>query len=78
MGIESMIIEGLYLMMTGMGFVLFFLTILVLLLYIMEKVVGVEQAEASVPDQSHDSRSNQTLTAVISAAIHQHRQSNRQ
>ena len=72
MAVESMITEGLYLMMVGMGFVVSFLTILVLLLNLMEKIIGqevVEVAPSSTP-QTDKSR----LMAVISAAVHQHRQ----
>ena len=71
MSVESMLSDGLYLMMIGMGFVVCFLTILVLLLNLLEKVIPHEEVEAvSVPAIKPD---NNSLTAVISAAIHEHR-----
>jgi len=72
MSIESMVTEGLYLMIVGMGFVVVFLTILVQILNLMEKLVDHDE----IPEvQSSDEKLNQsTLTAVISAAIHKHRQ----
>ena len=71
MSIETLIIEGLYLMLVGMGFVISFLTILVMILGIVEKVIPAETtAETTVSDTK---LGNNTLFAVISAAIHQHR-----
>ncbi|MFT5520075.1 MAG: Na+-transporting methylmalonyl-CoA/oxaloacetate decarboxylase gamma subunit [Enterobacterales bacterium] len=64
MNIESMIFEGLYLMMIGMGFVISFLTLLVVILTLLEKFV-VNQNDSSIKTS--------TLTAVITAAIQQHR-----
>ena len=72
MSVESLIIEGLYLMLVGMGFVISFLTILVLILNLMEKIVGHDVIETSA-DQSKQI-GDSTLMAVISAAIHRHRQ----
>jgi len=43
MAVESMISQGLYLMLVGMGFVVCFLTILVMLLNLMERIVDHEE-----------------------------------
>jgi len=72
MAVESMISQGLYLMLVGMGFVVCFLTILVMLLNLMERIVDHE--EVAVISGSGKQANNTTLTAVITAAIHQHRQ----
>lgn len=72
MAVESMITEGLYLMLVGMGFVISFLTILVLLLSLMEKIIGQEVVEVAA--NSANQTDNSQLLAVISAAVHQHRQ----
>ena len=72
MSIESMINEGLYLMIVGMGFVVIFLTLLVQILNLMERFIDhdeVPEIKATV-----QATGNATLTAVISAAIHKHRQ----
>jgi len=75
MAVDSMITEGLYLMMVGMGFVVCFLTILVLLLNLMEKLIGQEDIEvATAVTGSTQQMDNSRLMAVISAAVHQHRQ----
>jgi len=71
MNVESLISEGLYLMLIGMGFVICFLTILVFLLYAMEKLVDHE--EIVEVKTATNTTNNGTLTAVISAAIYQHR-----
>ena len=76
MTVESMLTEGIYLMFIGMGFVVTFLTILVLILTQMEKFVDHE-ADAALANtdnqQNNHQTSNSTLKAVISAAVHQHR-----
>ncbi|MCP4411252.1 MAG: hypothetical protein GY808_01575 [Gammaproteobacteria bacterium] len=72
MSIEFMINEGLYLMIVGMGFVVIFLTLLVQILNLMERFI--DNDEASVIQSGVSSTGNATLTAVISAAIHKHRQ----
>ncbi len=72
MSIESMVNEGLYLMIIGMGFVVIFLTLLVQILNLMERFIDhdeVPEVKAKVSPTG-----NATLTAVISAAIHKHRQ----
>ena len=71
MSVESMLTEGLYLMFTGMGFVIAFLTLLVLILNQMEKFVDHEQRPLANSDVQPD---NSKLKAVISAAVHKHRQ----
>ncbi len=72
MTVESMITEGLYLMLVGMGFVVIFLTLLVQILNFTERYIDHEQT----PEQhsADEGLNNNTLTAVISAAIHKHRQ----
>ncbi len=76
MAVDSMITEGLYLMLVGMGFVVSFLTTLVLLLNLMEKMIGQEVVEAA--PNSVSQTDNGQLMAVISAAVHQHRQQSKQ
>ncbi|MFT5452003.1 MAG: sodium pump decarboxylase gamma subunit [Enterobacterales bacterium] len=80
MDVESMIFEGLYLMFIGMSFVLSFLTLLVVILTLLEKIVvnqsisssmDVINSRASISDNT--SIESGTLTAVITAAIQQHR-----
>lgn len=80
MDVDSMITEGLYLMMVGMGFVVSFLTILVIILYIMEKLIGHEVAEVASASSTRSTQQtdNSPLMAVISAAVHQHRQQSKQ
>lgn len=70
MSVETMMAEGLYLMVVGMGFVIGFLSLLVLLLHLMEKFVDHEDVDVLTPDGL---LSQSTLIAVISSAIHQHR-----
>ena len=71
MSVESLILEGLYLMLVGMGFVICFLTLLVLTLGLIEKYVPPDEV---VDSTDKDTKlSNSRLTAVISAAINQHR-----
>ena len=70
MSVESMMAEGLYLMVVGMGFVIGFLSLLVLLLNLMERFVDHEEVDVLTSDNQ---LSQSTLIAVISSAIHQHR-----
>jgi len=71
MSIESMINDGLYLMIVGMGFVIIFLTLLVQILNLMERFIDHDEPPMLQPKVS--STGNATLTAVISAAIYKHR-----
>ena len=70
MNVEAMLNDGLYLMIVGMGFVISFLSILVILLYLMEKFVPIEQPEPKTTLNTE--QPNAALTAVISSAIHEH------
>ncbi|MCP4273172.1 MAG: hypothetical protein GY781_14650 [Gammaproteobacteria bacterium] len=72
MSIESMLNEGLYLMIIGMGFVIIFLTLLVQILNLMERFIDHDEAPVVQPGVSSTGKA--TITAVISAAIHKHRQ----
>lgn len=63
---DSLLAEGFSLMLTGMGTVFVFLTVLVLALNLMSRLLGREPAPAEVgPDAE--------TVAVISAAIERHR-----
>jgi sodium pump decarboxylase gamma subunit len=75
MDVESMIFEGLYLMLIGMGFVISFLTVLVVILMLLEKIVVKQNNPSLSPAVSVDSIETTTLTAIITTAIQQHRKS---
>ena len=77
MTVETMLTEGLFLMLTGMGFVIVFLSILVLLLTLMAKFLPV-QNDITKPSlaKSAQHKNNRTITAVLTAAVHQHRNQN--
>ncbi len=72
---EQMIYEGLYLMLLGMGVVITFLSLLVLLLTLMKKLIG-DAIDETVHEPAivvESSKNDAVLTAVITSAIHQHR-----
>ncbi len=72
--ITASLVEGLYLMLVGMSFVLGFLTLVVISLRLLAAVAPVEEPPST---QSAASQVNdKTLLAVISAAIHQYRNDN--
>lgn len=63
---DSLLAEGISLMLTGMGTVFVFLTVLVIALGLMSRLLGREPAPAAAgPDAE--------TVAVISAAIERHR-----
>ncbi|MCU7833970.1 MAG: OadG family protein [gamma proteobacterium symbiont of Taylorina sp.] len=62
---------GLELILMGMGTVFSFLVILVFCINIMSKVVSLLEPDSIETDQNNIP--DETLIAVISAAIHQHR-----
>ena len=73
--ISTSLIEGLYLMVVGMSFVLGFLTLVVISLKILAKVAPVEEPpepKSATPRQVKDKK----LMAAISSAVHQYRQDN--
>ena len=63
------ITEGLILMATGMGFVIVFLTLLVIILNILAKFAGTPDLTAETTGLNHDTK----LKAVLAAAVHHHR-----
>jgi oxaloacetate decarboxylase gamma subunit len=79
---ESLISQGLSLMVFGMGFVFVFLTLLVFVTKLMSKLVmkfepeapiapakkSRKRAEPETPDNNNDE-----IVAVITAAVHQYR-----
>ena len=73
--ITASIIEGLYLMVVGMSFVLGFLTLVVFSLKVLAHFAPQEEAIESKPS-GNKQVTDKTLLAVISAAVHQHRQDN--
>jgi oxaloacetate decarboxylase gamma subunit len=81
---EYMLIEGLYLMLVGMGFVLAFLSLVVLALHILARFappapVLVTQAGPSMTSSSHHTEieTDNKKLAAISAAIHNYRNKNK-
>ena len=79
MSIETMITDGFYLMAIGMGFVIAFLTTLVLILTLMEKLLADDQniSESVKSNQRRTSNSSNAssqtddkkLVAVMQSAI---------
>ena len=78
MTIDEMLTEGLFLMLTGMGFVVVFLTVLVMLLNLMHKLLPEQEiATQELSPTSGHKHDNRSLTAVLTAAVHQHRVTNK-
>ncbi|MBN8411764.1 OadG family protein [Halomonas denitrificans] len=75
---SQLVSEGLSLMALGMGFVFVFLTVLVVTTTLMSRVIGrffpEPVAEASAPRSRAAPTQDDTLMAVIAAAVHRHRQ----
>lgn len=75
----ELLTEGVNLMLLGMGTVFVFLTVLVLVTSLMSKLVlKYTPVQLQAPDSSkaNGQPSEQTLLAIISAAIHAHRSKN--
>ena len=81
---ESLISQGLSLMVFGMGFVFVFLTLLVVVTTCMSKLVRKYEPVSSAPSRKKrnsagpataqaEAKSNDELVAVITAAVHQYR-----
>lgn len=82
---DSLVSEGLHLMMLGMGTVFLFLTLLVLVTWCMSALVmrfpGVEdpgERAASAGAGSHDSSDSRKRLAAVTAAVHFHHRSRRE
>ena len=71
--ITAAIVEGLYLMVVGMSFVLAFLTIVVFSLKILARIAPEEVIPASGPADKKKVN-DQRLMAAISAAVHKYRE----
>jgi len=77
--IGSLLVDAATLMVTGMGFVFIFLTILVYLVRLMSKLVPQEVPQPiSTPNQNKkvpvkSAGVSPQVVAAISAAVHQHR-----
>jgi len=75
--ITSSLMEGLYLMLVGMSFVLAFLTIVVFSLGILARLAPEEPAPVRGPADKKK-QNDQRLLAVISAAVHRYREDQNQ
>ena len=75
--ITASIMEGLYLMLVGMSFVLAFLTIVVFSLGILARLAPEEPAPVRGPADKKK-QNDQRLLAVISAAVHRYREDQNQ
>ena len=75
--ITASIMEGLYLMLVGMSFVLAFLTIVVFSLGILARLAPEEPAPVKGPADKKK-HNDQRLLAVISAAVHRYREDQNQ
>ncbi len=75
--IGSLLVDASVLMITGMGFVFIFLTILVYLVRLMSSLIPAEESlPASAPPHTPISSDiSPQVIAAISAAVHRHRQS---
>ena len=71
--ITAAIVEGLYLMVVGMSFVLAFLTIVVISLKVLARLAPEEAIPAKGPADKKKVN-DQRLMAVISAAVHKYRE----
>ncbi len=73
-----MFVDGLKLMVTGMGMVFLFLTIMVLLITWMAKILSpfahlLEEPVKAAAPQKNTQSDNDDVVAAIVAAVHQHR-----
>ncbi|MDK2602092.1 oxaloacetate decarboxylase subunit gamma [Vibrio vulnificus] len=79
--IGSLLVDAAALMVTGMGVVFIFLTVLIFLVRLMSKLVAQEvpppitAPKAAKNQTNHTSTVSPQVVAAISAAIHQHRAS---
>lgn len=82
---SQLLSEGLSLMGLGMGFVFIFLAVLVATMTLMSRIIGrffppppaVSTAVSGKATTAPSPQQDEALMAVISAAIHQHRQRHR-
>jgi len=79
--LDKMILDGLYLMLIGMGVVVGFLTVLVILLQCLKKIVSddiltktLDEDNAHPVNNTVSITNNDKLAAIISAAIQQFKQ----
>ena len=75
--LTASLMEGLYLMLVGMSFVLAFLTIVVFSLGILARLAPEEPAPIKDPADKKK-QNDQRLLAVISAAVHRYREDQNQ
>lgn len=74
-----MIVDGVKLMVIGMGTVFVFLTLMVILMSLLSKVLApfahIFEQETAAPKRSASKESGKDVIAAIAAAIHMHEKS---
>jgi len=71
---SNLISDGLQLMLIGMSMVFIFLSVLVILTSLMQKILVTDSSNTNVV--ASNNQINQDEIAAVSAAVHQYRQNN--